>query len=153
MFWVAFGMMFLGLTEYSIKPWELTANTKAIFQTLTYRWGCKCRFKSYFIKLLGSYYIASVTTFIGFFVYFLLARYGTRSQLRWKLKGKSLFRILLSAAIMYLAIYILKIFMPFNKINLVLFVFCGMIVYGLVLYISGEVKNEANLVLNKIIKK
>jgi len=43
--------------------------------------------------------------------------------------------------------------MPFNKINLVLFVFCGMIVYGLVLYISGEVKNEANLVLNKIIKK
>ena len=54
---------------------------------------------------------------------------------------------------MYLAIYILKIFMPFNKFNLVLFVFCGMIVYGLVLYISGEVKNEANLVLNKIIKK
>ena len=153
MFWVAFGMMFLGLTEYSIKPWELTANTKAIFKRSLIGGAVNVGLNLILIKLLGSYYIASVTTFIGFFVYFLLARYGTRSQLRWKLKGKSLFRILLSAGIMYLAIYILKIFMPFNKINLVLFVFCGMIVYGLVLYISGEVKNEANLVLNKIIKK
>lgn len=152
MFWVAFGMMFLGLTEYSIKPWELTANTKAIFKRSLIGGAVNVGLNLILIKLLGSYYIASVTTFIGFFVYFLLARYGTRSQLRWKLKGKSLFRILLSAGIMYLAIYILKIFMPFNKINLVLFVFCGMIVYGLVLYISGEVKNEANLVLNKIIK-
>ena len=153
MFWVAFGMMFLGLTEYSIKPWELTANTKAIFKRSLIGGAVNVGLNLILIKLLGSYYIASVTTFIGFFVYFLLARYGTRSQLRWKLKGKSLFRILLSAGIMYLAIYILKIFMPFNKINLVLFVFCGMIVYGLVLYISGEVKNEANLVLNKTIKK
>lgn len=153
MFWVAFGMMFLGLTEYSIKPWELTANTTAIFKRSLVGGIVNVVLNLIFIKVFGSYYVAAVTTFVGFFVYFLLARYGTRSSLRWKLKGKSLFRILLSAFVMYAAIFILKKIMPFNKINLVLFVFCGMIVYGLVLYISGEVKNEANLVLNKIIKK
>ena len=92
MFWVAFGMMFLGLTEYSIKPWELTANTKAIFKRSLIGGAVNVGLNLILIKLLGSYYIASVTTFIGFFVYFLLARYGTRSQLRWKLKGQKSFQ-------------------------------------------------------------
>ena len=116
MFWVAFGMMFLVLLNIQLSHGSLQANTKAIFKRSLIGGAVNVGLNLILIKLLGSYYIASVTTFIGFFVYFLLARYGTRSQLRWKLKGKSLFRILLSAVIMYLAIYILKFLCRLTKL-------------------------------------
>ena len=150
MFWVALGQMFLGLTEYSIKPWELTANTKAIFMRSLAGGAVNVILNLIFVKLFGSYMVAAVTTFIGFFVYFLLARFGTGSELKWHIPFKSLFRILISAGAMYLVITVLKIMLPFNKINLVLFVFCGIIVYGAVIVASGEVNNELKAITARL---
>ena len=149
MFWVALGMMFLGLTEYSIKHWELNANTKAIFGRSLIGGVVNVALNIILIKVTGSYYIASVTTFVGFFVYFILARFGTRHYLSWSLKPITLVRILGSSVVMAVVIYALKQILPSGKIYLAIYIICGIIVYGVSLVITGEVKDELNAVLNK----
>ena len=104
------------------------------------------------VKLTGSYFIASVTTFIGFFVYFVLARYGTRDYLKWKIKPRRFFNILFSAFIMVIVIEILKRMLPNSKLCLALFVICGIIVYGAVLVLTGEVRDELNIIKRKFVK-
>lgn len=152
MFWVALGMMFLGLTEYSIKHWELNANTNAIFKRSLIGGAVNVGLNLVLVKLTGSYFIASVTTFIGFFVYFVLARYGTRNYLKWEIKPRRFFNIILSAVIMVAAIEILKRMLPNSKLCLALFVICGIIVYGAILVLTGEVKDELDIIKRKFVK-
>ena len=150
MFWVALGMMFLGLTEYSIKFWELNANTKAIFRRSLIGGCVNVGLNLIFVKVFNSYYVAAVTTFIGFFVYFMLAKMGTRKYMHWHLKGLCYFRIILSSLIMFAVIVAIKQIMPYTRINLVIFILLGMFVYALVLYLTGEIKQEARFILAKV---
>lgn len=152
MFWVALGMMFLGLTEYTIKHWELNSNTKAIFRRSLIGGAVNVGLNIILVKVTGSYFVASVTTFIGFFVYFILARYGTRNYLKWKMEPKRFIKILASAITMVIAIEILKSMLPNSKICLAIFIICGIIVYGVMLILTGEVKEELTLIINKIKK-
>ncbi len=152
MFWVALGMMFLGLTEYSIKHWELNANTNAIFKRSLIGGCVNVVLNLVLVKLTGSYFIASVTTFIGFFVYFILARYGTKNYLKWRISPKRFAKILGSALMMGAAIEILKTILPDSKICLAIFIICGIIVYGVMLILTGEVKEELTLIRNKLNK-
>ena len=92
MFWVAFGMMFLGLTEYSIKPWELTANTKAIFKRSLIGGAVNVGLNLILIKLLGSYYIASVTTFYWFLCLFLACKIWHKKSVKMEIKGQKSFQ-------------------------------------------------------------
>ncbi|MGN1350850.1 MAG: polysaccharide biosynthesis C-terminal domain-containing protein [Anaerovoracaceae bacterium] len=153
MFWVALGMMFLGLTEYSIKHWELNSDTSAIFKRSMIGGAVNLGLNLVLVNLLDSYYIAAVTTFIGFFVYFLLARMGTRKYLKWRLKPLSLCRILLSAAVMAAVIRLMEQALPEGKLYLALFIFCGIIVYGFVLVLTGEVRSEIRALRARFLKK
>jgi O-antigen/teichoic acid export membrane protein len=153
MFWVALGMMFLGLTEYSIKHWELSANTGAIFKRSLIGGVVNVGLNLVLIRLTGSYKVAAVTTFIGFFVYFVLARFGTRKYLKWQIQPRRLFNIVFSAGVMCLAIQGLKTILPESKICLAIFIICGIIVYGAVLVLTGEVKDELSFIKNKLFKK
>lgn len=152
MFWVALGMTFLGLTEYSIKHWELNADTKAIFLRSLIGGVVNVGLNLVLIRITGNYFIAAITTFIGFFVYFILAKLGTRKHLGWNVKFIVYFRIILSALIMYIVILALKSILSYNKISLAICIICGIIVYGISLYLSGEVKNEVKLIINKLKK-
>ena len=105
------------------------------------------------VKLLDSYFIASVTTFLGFFVYFLLAVFGTRKHLIWHIKARNLFNILLSAAVMAGVIKLMESVLPEGKLYLALFIFCGIIVYGLMLTLTGEVRDELSIIRAKLIRK
>jgi O-antigen/teichoic acid export membrane protein len=153
MFWVALGMMFLGLTEYSIKYWELNANTNAIFKRSLIGGCVNVGLNLILIKIFKNYYIAAVTTFIGFFVYFLLARFGTRKYMSWHLKGICYVRIIAAALIMFAGIVAIKQILPYTIINLGLFVILGMLIYGFVLYLTGEIKPEVAAIMAKLRKK
>jgi O-antigen/teichoic acid export membrane protein len=153
MFWVALGMMFLGLTEYSIKYWELNANTKAIFYRSLIGGCVNVALNLILIKIFKSYYIAAVTTFIGFFVYFLLARFGTKKYMSWHLKPLCYVRILISAAIMFAGIVAIKQILAYTVINLGICVVVGMLIYGVTLYLSGEIKPEVTAILAKVKNK
>ncbi len=152
MFWVALGMMFLGLTEYSIKHWELNADTKAIFLRSLIGGIVNVALNIIIINVTGNYFVAAVTTFIGFLVYFILAKLGTGKYLGWNVKLIVYVRIFISAAIMYAVIIALKSILSYNKISLAICIICGIIVYGISLYASGEVRNEVKLILNKLKK-
>ncbi|MDO4300678.1 MAG: lipopolysaccharide biosynthesis protein [Clostridia bacterium] len=153
MFWVALGMMFLGLTEYSIKHWELNADTNAIFKRSLIGGAVNVGLNLILVKLTGSYFIAAVTTFIGFFVYFVLARYGTRNYLKWTIKPRKLVNILVSAFTMVVVIEILKRMLPNSKLCLALFIICGIIVYGAMLVLTGEIREELALIKKKLKKQ
>lgn len=154
MFWVALGMFFLGLTEYSIKYWELNAKTKSIFARSLISGCINVALNLILISLLGDYMIAAITTFIGFFAYFLMARLGTRRYMRWHVKPLTYIRIILSAVIMYLGIVLLKTAMHQGKtlIHLGIYVAAGIVIYALVIFLSGEVKEEIRAIASKLSK-
>lgn len=149
---VALGMMFLGLTEYAIKPWELNSRTKEIFKRSMISGILNIILNIAFIKTFG-YKFAGISTFIAFFVYFLLAKNGTREQMEFNLNKISLFRILISIFIMGAIITVTKQFLPINIITLCLLVFEGVLVYLIALYFTGEAKSEINFIINKVLKK
>lgn len=149
MFWVALGMMLLGLTEYTIKPWELNAKTKSIFYRSLIGGIVNIVLNVIFVPLLG-YYAAAVNTFIGFLVYFILAKIGTRGQMKWSVKPVVVARILISSFLMAVSIILIKMFMGDTKLSLCLMLAIGILVYAVALYVSGEVKNEVKAILNVI---
>ena len=149
---VALGMMFLGLTEYAIKPWELNARTKEIFKRSMISGVINIALNLAFIKTFG-YKFAGISTFISFVIYFMLAKNGTKQYMSFNLDKLSLFRILISVFIMGTIIITLKQFLPINIFTLCLIVLVGMIVYLLCLYFTGEAKSEIDVILKKIFKK
>lgn len=149
MFWVALGMMLLGLTEYTIKPWELNAKTKSIFYRSLIGGIVNIVLNVIFVPLLG-YYAAAVNTFIGFLVYFILAKIGTRGQMKWSVKPVVVARILISSFLMAVSIILIKMFMGDTRLSLCLMLAIGILVYAVALYVSGEVKNEVKAILNVI---
>lgn len=146
---VALGMMFLGLTEYAIKPWELNARTKEILKRSMISGILNIILNIVFIKIFG-YKFAGISTFLAFFIYFLLAKSGTKEYMPFNINKPSLYRILLSIFIMGASILLLKSFLPINIITLCILVFVGMLVYTLSLYFTGEAKNEINIIVNKL---
>ncbi len=152
MIWVAVGMMFLGLTEYCIKPWELNANTKAIFYRSLIGGIVNIIINVIFVPLFG-YQAAAVSTFIGFFVYFVLAKIGTRGQMKWSVKPIVYARILISAFIMATVIIVIKMIMGMNILSLCIMLCVGIFVYGLALYFTGEIRQEVGAIFSIIKNK
>ena len=125
-----------------------------------------------FIRVFGSYYVAAVTTFIGFFVYFLLARFGTRKFMKWHVPLLSYVRIIGSGLVMFAVLVVLKnhglsfdnmnsLFAALhggaamsekfvNLVRVLLLVAIGALLYGILLLTSGEIKSEVKAIIAKI---
>ncbi|MCC8015320.1 MAG: lipopolysaccharide biosynthesis protein [Eubacterium sp.] len=146
---VALGMLFLAVTEYCIKGWELNSLTKQIFYRSLIGGVVNVVINLIFVPKFGII-TAAVSTFFGFFVYFLLARYGTRKLLKFHLPLKTYFRIIGSGVLMLVVLTVLKHFLPTNVLTLAGLVIAGMIIYFASLILSGEVKDELKIVLNKM---
>ena len=148
---VALGMLFLALTEYSIKGWELNSMTKQIFYRSLVGGIVNIIINLLFVPYFG-FFTAAVSTFIGFFVYFLLARYGTRKLIKFHLPGVHYLRILGSGAVMAAVLIGMKLFVPKNLPVLGMMVLIGIVLYFGLLYFSGEMKDEINKILGKVFK-
>ncbi len=152
---VALGMLFLGLTEYAIKPWELNAKTKEIFKRSMISGIFNIILNLAFIKIFG-YKFAGISTFLAFLLYFILAKNGTKSYMKFDIDKLSLARILISSFAMYGLILIFKKFLNANIFSLGLLVLFGLFIYIIFLiiflYLTGEAKNEINAILRKIKK-
>ncbi len=149
---VALGMLFLALTEYSIKGWELNSMTKQIFYRSLVGGIVNIVINIAFVPLFG-FMTAAVSTFIGFFVYFLLARYGTRKLIKFSLPGICWLRIIGSGLIMAAALICIKMLLPTSLGALGIMVLAGIALYFGLLYASGEMKDEINRIINKITAK
>ncbi len=151
--WVSIGMFFLGLTEYSNKPWELTSRTlPALLNSLV------CGLLNITVNLLFipvyGYMTAAVTTAISYFIYYLISTIGGRRALTYKLPVKSTVKILISCAIMGgVALFIkngLNLLKLPNVLILAVSVLSGVIVYGVTLYLTGEIKYEVGQIIRRL---
>lgn len=149
---VALGMMFLGLTEYAIKSWELNSNTKEIVKRSMFSGFCNIALNITFIGTFG-YEFAGISTAVSFGIYFVLAVIGTRKNIAFQVDFKSLFKIIFSSFIMYLAVCSIKTILPYNLITVVVAVIVGAFAYGVTLYVLGEIKKEVAFIVSKIGKK
>ena len=145
---VALGMLFLAITEYSIKGWELNSMTKKIFYRSLIGGLVNVVINLIFVPVFGII-TAAVSTFIGFFVYFLLARYGTRKLLKFSLPRLTYIRIAGSGALMAAVLMILKNMIGRNKLTLGIMIISGIAVYFGSLALSGEIKEEIRMILRK----
>lgn len=146
---VAMGMFFLGMTEYAIKPWELRAKTKSIFVRSLF-----CGVLNIILNVAlvpyFSYKICAVNTFLSFFIYFVLAKFGTRNYIKWNLSKWVYVRITFSALVMLISLTFLKRFFVKNLAFLMILVFIGIIIYFITLYLMGEIKSETKIIINKL---
>ena len=149
---VGLGMLFLGLTEYANKPWELNAKTKEIFKRSMISGILNIILNLLLIKKFG-YKFAGISTFLSFLIYFLLVKKGTKKYMKFNINKKSLFNIIISAFLMSFFILLIKIFLNGNIITLGALVIFGIIFYVIALYLSGEIKNELNSIIKKLFNK
>lgn len=148
---VALGMLFLGMTEYAIKPWELKAKTKSILKRSLF-----CGILNIVLNVIlvpyFSFEICAINTFVAFFIYFLMAKLSTRKYIAWTLKKSVYFKIIFSSAIMFVVILILKSLFEANLFSLALLVMIGVFTYFTTLYLTGEIKQELKSIINKFKK-
>lgn len=149
---VALGMMFLGLTEYAIKPWELNSNTKEIVKRSMFSGICNIIMNLCFISVYG-YKFAGLSTAISFCLYFILALIGTRKHMKFQLDMKAFSKIIGASFVMAVSVYICKSIVNNNFTGMVICVMFAVIFYGITLYLTGEIKNEIEFIKQKISNK
>lgn len=147
--WVSIGMFFLGLTEYNNKAWELTSSTGVIFRNSMLCCLFNIISNLILIRFFG-YTIAAVNTAIAYFLYFLLSFFGGRKILKWHLSTINYIRIFGSATLMGIVLYIMTKAMPASIWMLIILVPAGMAIYGISLYLTGEIKTEVKQLAAKL---
>ena len=150
--WVSFGLLFLGLTEYSNKYWELSANTKIIFRNSAISGVFNILLNVLFLRHFG-YITAAVSTFLGFLLYFLLSKLESRKYIKWTLPWQSYARILSAAAVMGAAVLVLSRVLPMTWLWLPVPIAVGVCVYGGILCVSGELAPELRFIKNRLKRK
>lgn len=145
--WVAIGMTFSALTEYSNKYWELEVNTKVIFKYSLISGIINILLNIILIPLFG-YKVAAITTAVSFFVYFMLSFCSSYRHFKWTLKFINYARILFSSIFMGIVLKLLLIIMPVSFIYIIITVIVGIFIYLICLWITGEIKGEIEVLKN-----
>jgi len=151
MIWAGFGLLFLGLTEYSNKYWELSANTKIIFRNSAVSSVVNILLNIILLPRYG-YTAAAFSSFVGFFIYFLLSKIESRRYMKWTLPRKSYVWLIAAAAVMGAAVWGLSLALPQSHTSLVPLVIAGVAVYFIVLIVSGEITPEMQYIRSKLFK-
>lgn len=152
---VALAYFFMDLTEYAIKGFELTKNTKPVLRYSLLAAGVKIIATVALIRLLGIQG-AALGSLAAFLFYFLLVVRGLRNSVRLRPDWKSTARILASALLCALAAWLLCRILPFGDTGTGAFLktVCGALagggVYLLCLLLSGELKPELEMVRQAI---
>ena len=86
---------------------------------------------------------AAVNKALSFVFYFLLSYLRGRKILKWHISPTSLIKIFSSAAIMGIVIYVVvSLLESVSILHLLILVPLGVVVYGSILYLTGEIRQE-----------
>lgn len=139
--WVSIGMLFLGLTEYSNKAWELTSKTGQIFKNTLISCLLNVVLNLLLVPIYG-YPAAAFNTMLSYLAYFIISHQQSRKILKWHIPFRKLLNIVGSSLLMAAVLYLTSMYIPNSTVFLVLLVFIGFIVYAASLYLAGEIRNE-----------
>lgn len=146
--WVTLGILFMGLTQYSNKIFELTERTKSIFHLSLIAAVSKVVLNIVLIPLFG-YVAAGVTTMLCYLLYFILSLYMSRKSFRFRIEWRAVIKMIAASAAMYGFLYAMTGFMQ-SLWFLLLAVFSGAAVYFSLLLVMGVGREEAVSLMNKI---
>jgi len=147
--YVVFGLFLLGLTQrYSF----IFAFIKKTYINL-----CLVLISGFLNMTLNVYFIpshgyigAAVATLISYFVFFILMIFVSRRYIKWHFPFKTLLVALVSSCIMATVVYCATYATDSNILKILLGMPAGVLSYGLLLLLSGHVKEEINFLLSII---
>jgi len=148
---VAGGMLFSALTEYSNKPWELTARTHIIFRNSVIASAVNIAANIVLVPRFG--YIAAACSTLGAFLFlYILSKAGSSRHIRWTLTPLVYARIILSAGVMAVSVYFIGARVG-SVPGLAAAVAAGAVIYAVLLFVSGEIRGEAREVFKKLTRR
>ncbi len=145
--WVAAGMFFFGLAEYSNKAWELNQKTKPLFYNSLISSLVNIAINLLLVPVYG-YRVAAVSTAISYLLYLLLSLIRSRKILKIHFKPASIVKILISCILMTIVVCLLLRLLSPSITVLVAVVLLGCLVYFASLFLLKEIDSEVNTFLN-----
>ena len=142
---VSIGLVFLGMTQYTNKAWELTKKPNAILKINFLVVLLNIILNLLFIPYFG-YMAAAVTTAISYCVYFLVSYYKTKDILEIYVFSPFLIKIIISSILMYLITILVSIWIDTLILEFIVGVAMGIVVYIISILIFGVIKNEVKYI-------
>jgi len=141
--YVAFGMFFLGLSEYASKPFELTKKTNSIFIISIAGALLNILLNFIFIPIYG-YAVAALTTAASYaFHSILMVIFGSK-RIKLRFDIKALISVVIASVAMTLTGFWLLDRVS-GKVTLILVIFASALVYFVGIGVSGAYKQEIKL--------
>ena len=148
----AFAMVFMGLTEYANKGYELEQDTKPVLTNCMIAMIVKIISSIVCVHILG-FTGGAMGSLIAFATYFILTSIRVRKYFMWRVPMGSFLRIFISSILCGVSAYFCT-FLPIGEfLRLVLSILVGGFIYAFCIIISGEAKEEVRLILAKIKKR
>lgn len=138
--WVSLGLLFMGLTQYTNKIWELTERTKMILILTSIAGVTNILLNLYFIPKIG-YEGAAITTLIAYGVYYLISTILGKKYLSIHFNYRSLIKVIVSSSIMVITIILTKHWIT-SILTLLVMILLYSFVYLLLLWLLNEVRTE-----------
>jgi len=142
-------MLFMGLTEYANKAYELEQSTTAILQNSAIAAVIKIVASLILIRTAG-YLAAALGSVIAFISYFLITVFRVRSRFLFHVPAKSLVKIFGSALLCGAAAFGCTRLPVGNLVRLAAAVLCGASVYAACIIGTGEGKPELQAITARL---
>lgn len=142
-------MLFMGLTEYANKAYELEQHTPAILQNSAVAAGIKVVASIVLIRTAG-YMAAALGSVIAFASYFALTAFRVRKRFLFRIPAASLVKIVLSALLCGAAAFACTQLPIRNVLRLGAAVAAGAIAYAVSIVVSGEGRPELDAIRAKL---
>lgn len=147
--YTALAMLFMGLTEYANKAYELEQSTVHVLQNSAVAAVIKVLSSVILLQTLG-FTGGAIGSIVAFASYFVITCVRVRHRFLFHVPAKNLIRILGSALLCGLAAYGCTLLPVGNILRLVLAVIAGVVVYAVCIVASGEGRGEMQAVLRKL---
>ena len=149
--YTALAMLFMGLTEYANKAYELEQATVHVLQNSAIAACIKVVSSIVLLKALG-FTGGALGSIVAFASYFFITCVRVRSRFLFRVPTLSVVRIIVSAALCGAAAYGCTLLPLGNLLRLALACVVGAAVYAVCIIASGEGREEVQAVLRRIRK-
>ena len=147
--YTALAMLFMGLTEYANKAYELEQSTIHVLQNSAIAAVIKVVCSVVLLQAVG-FTGGAMGSVVAFASYFIITCVRVRRRFLFRVAPASLARILISALLCGAAAFGCTLLPVGNLVRLVLAVVAGVVVYAVCIVASGEGRAEMQAVLRKL---
>lgn len=147
--YTALAMLFMGLTEYANKAYELEQSTIHVLQNSAIAAVIKVICSVVLLQAVG-FTGGAMGSVVAFASYFIITCVRVRRRFLFLIAPASLARILISALLCGAAAFGCTLLPVGNLVRLVLAVVAGVVVYAVCIVASGEGRAEMQAVLRKL---